>query len=51
VSDDACDLFVIGIVVYLLKSEWSLSTTQVSWLNSATLLASAAARRAPHRPM
>ncbi len=38
---DAYDLFVIGIVVYLLKSEWSLSTAQVSWLNSATLLASA----------
>jgi MFS transporter, PHS family, inorganic phosphate transporter len=38
---DAYDLFVIGIVVYLLKTQWSLSTTQVSWLNSATLLASA----------
>jgi MFS transporter, PHS family, inorganic phosphate transporter len=38
---DAYDLFVIGIVVYLLKTEWSLSTSQVSWLNSATLLASA----------
>ncbi len=38
---DAYDLFVIGIVVALLKTEWSLSTTQVSWLNSATLLASA----------
>jgi MFS family permease len=39
---DAYDLFVIGIVVYLLKTEWHLSTGQVSWLNSATLLASAA---------
>jgi MFS transporter, PHS family, inorganic phosphate transporter len=38
---DAYDLFVIGIVVSLLKTQWSLSTTQVSWLNSATLLASA----------
>ena len=38
---DAYDLFVIGIVVALLKPEWSLSTGQVSWLNSATLLASA----------
>jgi MFS transporter, PHS family, inorganic phosphate transporter len=38
---DAYDLFVIGIVVVLLKSEWSLSTSQVSWVNSATLLASA----------
>jgi MFS transporter, PHS family, inorganic phosphate transporter len=39
---DAYDLFVIGIVVSLLKTEWTLSTSQVSWLNSATLLASAA---------
>jgi MFS transporter, PHS family, inorganic phosphate transporter len=38
---DAYDLFVIGIVVSLLKTQWSLSTTQVSWLNSSTLLASA----------
>ena len=38
---DAYDLFVIGIVVALLKDQWSLSTNQVSWLNSATLLASA----------
>jgi len=38
---DAYDLFVIGIVVALLKTEWSLSTNQVSWINSATLLASA----------
>ena len=38
---DAYDLFVIGIVVSLLKTQWSLSTSQVSWLNSATLLASA----------
>jgi MFS transporter, PHS family, inorganic phosphate transporter len=39
---DAYDLFVIGIVVELLRTEWRLSTTQVSWVNSATLLASAA---------
>ena len=38
---DAYDLFVIGIVVSLLKTQWTLSTNQVSWLNSATLLASA----------
>jgi MFS transporter, PHS family, inorganic phosphate transporter len=38
---DAYDLFVIGIVVSLLKAQWTLSTNQVSWLNSATLLASA----------
>ena len=38
---DAYDLFVIGIVVSILKTQWSLTTTQVSWLNSATLLASA----------
>ena len=36
---DAYDLFVIGIVVSILKTQWSLTTTQVSWLNSATLLA------------
>jgi MFS transporter, PHS family, inorganic phosphate transporter len=33
---DAYGLFVIGIVVSLLKDQWSLSTNQVSWLNSAT---------------
>jgi MFS transporter, PHS family, inorganic phosphate transporter len=33
---------VIGIVVALLTTEWHLSTGAVSWLNSATLLASAA---------
>jgi MFS transporter, PHS family, inorganic phosphate transporter len=38
---DAYDLFVIGIVVALLRTEWHLSTNQVSWVNSATLLASA----------
>jgi MFS transporter, PHS family, inorganic phosphate transporter len=38
---DAYDLFVIGIVVVLIETEWKLSTSQVSWLNSATLLASA----------
>jgi MFS transporter, PHS family, inorganic phosphate transporter len=38
---DAYDLFVIGIVVALLKSQWTLSTGQVSLLNSATLAASA----------
>jgi MFS transporter, PHS family, inorganic phosphate transporter len=38
---DAYDLFVIGIVVYLIKPEWGLTTGQISWLNSATLIASA----------
>jgi PHS family inorganic phosphate transporter-like MFS transporter len=38
---DAYDLFVIGIVVSILKTQWSLTTSQVSWLNSSTLLASA----------
>jgi MFS family permease len=38
---DAYDLFVIGIVVALLTPQWDLSTSQVSWLNSATLAASA----------
>jgi MFS transporter, PHS family, inorganic phosphate transporter len=38
---DAYDLFIIGIVVSLLKSEWHLSTPQQSLLNSATLAASA----------
>jgi MFS transporter, PHS family, inorganic phosphate transporter len=38
---DAYDLFVIGIVVSLLKTEWHLSTSDVSWINSVTLLASA----------
>src|ERR1051326_2740149 len=38
---DAYDLFIIGIVVTLLKGQWALTTSQVSWLNSATLAASA----------
>lgn len=38
---DAYDLFVIGIVVSLLRTDWALTTSQVSWLNSATLAASA----------
>lgn len=37
---DAYDLLVIGIVVSLARTEWHMSTSQVSWLNSATLLAS-----------
>jgi hypothetical protein len=48
---DAYGLFVIGIVVSLLKTQWSLSTNQVSWLNSATLLASLrGGRRLPRGP-
>ncbi len=38
---DAYDLFIIGIVVALLQTEWHLSITQVSLLNSVTLAASA----------
>jgi MFS transporter, PHS family, inorganic phosphate transporter len=38
---DAYDLFVIGIVVAILTTQWHLSTTQVSLLNSVTLAASA----------
>ncbi len=38
---DAYDLFVIGIVVAILKTQWHLSTDQVSLLSSATLAASA----------
>jgi MFS transporter, PHS family, inorganic phosphate transporter len=38
---DAYDLFVIGIVVALLKTQWSLGTGQISLLNSITLAASA----------
>jgi MFS family permease len=38
---DAYDLFVIGIVVALLSTEWHLSVTQVSLLNSVTLAAAA----------
>lgn len=38
---DAYDLFIIGIVVALLRTQWNLSTGQVSLLNSETLGASA----------
>lgn len=38
---DAYDLFVIGIAVSILKTQWHLSTSQVSLLSSATLAASA----------
>jgi MFS transporter, PHS family, inorganic phosphate transporter len=38
---DAYDLFIIGIVVAILKTEWGLTTAETSLLNSATLLASA----------
>ncbi len=38
---DAYDLFVIGVVVSLLTTQWSLSTGQISLLNSVTLAASA----------
>jgi len=38
---DAYDLFVIGVVVSILKTQWHLSTDQVSLLSSTTLAASA----------
>jgi MFS family permease len=38
---DAYDLFIIGVVVALLTTQWNLSTGQVSLLNSVTLAASA----------
>jgi MFS family permease len=38
---DAYDLFVIGVVVSILKTQWHLSTDQVSLVSSATLGASA----------
>ena len=38
---DAYDLFIIGIVVALLKTQWHLSTGQVALLSSLTLVASA----------
>ena len=38
---DAYDLFIIGVVVALLKTQWNLSTAQVSLVNSVTLAASA----------
>ena len=38
---DAYDRFVIGIVAYLLTSQWNFSTSQISLLNSITLAASA----------
>lgn len=34
---DAYDLFVIGILVYLLKGQWHLDPSEVSLLNSITL--------------
>jgi PHS family inorganic phosphate transporter-like MFS transporter len=38
---DAYDLFVIGIVVKILATQWHLSTDQIELLSSATLAASA----------
>jgi PHS family inorganic phosphate transporter-like MFS transporter len=36
---DAYDLFIIGTVTTLLTPIWALSTTQLMWLNSTSLLA------------
>ncbi|HET8977025.1 MAG TPA: MFS transporter [Solirubrobacteraceae bacterium] len=38
---DAYDLFVIGVVVAILKTQWHLTTPEVSLLSSMTLAASA----------
>jgi PHS family inorganic phosphate transporter-like MFS transporter len=35
---DAYDLFVIGVVASLLKSQWHLSTTQTSWVTGSAIL-------------
>ena len=35
---DAYDLFVIGVVAAILKTQWSLSTTQTSWVTGAAIL-------------
>jgi MFS family permease len=36
---DAYDLFIIGVALVLIKSEWHLSAVQTSFLGSATLIA------------
>ncbi|MGO8685807.1 MAG: MFS transporter [Candidatus Dormibacteria bacterium] len=36
---DAYDLFIIGVALVLIRSEWHLSAVQTSFLGSATLLA------------
>ncbi len=38
---DAYDLFVIGIVVAILKTQWNLDSNQTALLSAATLIASA----------
>ena len=35
---DAYDLFVIGTVAALVKTQWNLSTTQTSWVTGAAIL-------------
>ncbi len=39
---DAYDLFIIGTVTAILTPIWHLSTSQLAWLNSASLLSSVA---------
>ena len=36
---DAYDLFVIGTVAALVKTQWHLSTTQTSWVTGSAILA------------
>ena len=38
---DAYDLFIIGVVVYILKSLWNLNTVEVSLLSSTSLISAA----------
>ena len=35
---DAYDLFVIGVVASLLKTQWNLTTTQTSWVTGSAIL-------------
>jgi MFS transporter, PHS family, inorganic phosphate transporter len=36
---DAYDLFIIGAALALIKTQWHLSSTEVGWVGSATLIA------------
>lgn len=36
---DAYDLFIIGAALALIKTQWHLSSTQIGWVGSATLIA------------
>lgn len=36
---DAYDLFIIGAALSVIKTQWNLSTTEIGWVGSATLIA------------